>query len=581
MSAQARVPGIGNGLPVTTDGPDLRSATIVGFGKSTVTFCFDQTVRPGGNPADFRVRSYDSRRYWIGKSIDSNQPEERCLNVSFGVSVAQGTIGEVVGPGATFGTNQFSTAPSSEPLTGSEVSARDGATSGPDLIRVSREGSDLYFTYDEPIAPESFANTATNRNRFGVENQAVLEVTRPLSIGPVPGEATSTTVKARFASNVASEAIMAVSFEGAVTDLGHDQGGVTPSPATELVIEGRDVRSAGGGVYPVSATLYRPQIVEIRFPQIVSALDAAEFRAYSETGEVVVSRATEPTPDGRGVYVDFGADRFGKDPDAFVQVTVSPFAFRALNGGTIGAGRTIALTLAANQRAGYTSGPDLLSARYTTDGDVVYRFDEPVALAPSPAASARLFHLLPLAGFSLAHAASGLARTETPNEIVLRHPDTAQQSVGAAIGGYSPAFPTTVTDRLGYPSPSGSVSYQTEQPPAPAPTPAPQAEAVPQRFGLTTSLVRKKLKRTKKQRNVVKYSGRLSSSSLSCIGRREIRFETRRKNGEIRTIGRAWSNSRGAYALALRKRPKGKVFVIIGERPSDNCGGATLGGINA
>lgn len=581
--AGAHVPGVGNGLAPTTEGPDLRSVTVTGTTKNAARFCFDEPVtRAGaGIPASFRVRSYDAKRYWVGQSVDNDASSTSCVVASFGAGaeLTQGTVGEVVDTGAVLAArNSLPSYPSSEPLGGSVVTPRAGATSGPDLVQVEPQGGGtLLFHYDEPIVVP--ADLPENRAKFQLEDQVGQRLISATKLTAVP--AARNVVEATFPAEAVGGAQMALSSAGAVSDIAATVGGATPSPAGEINIDGRNPANAGSGIVPSEAWRESPQVVAVKFNgKTVNAVAAAEFWAYSESGEQLSTRDIKLNSTQTVAYIDFGA-RFAEQPDAWTAVTIGPLGFQ--NNGAYGVGRTLPLGT-ANSRPGFTSGPDLLAASIDGNQNAVYTFDEEVYRAPSFNSRGSLFFLQPLSAFQpSAQGADGPpSRLSNTSQVRVHHTGAAAQSNGAAVTGWSATNLDTITDGLGYPTPTGSVSYETEKAPvlpaAPA-EPAPVVTPAPPLPGVNFTLVRKKLKKTKKQKYVVKYSGRLTSTSAGCIGKRSITFEARRKSGTVKSLGKATSNSRGAFALALKKRPKGRVYAIVAATPT--CAGTTLGGIAA
>lgn len=579
-TADARVPGVGNGLPVDTVGPDLRSVTIIdadltGTADEVARFCFDRAVESVPSDGDgYRIRSYDATRWWDARRAVRNiNGDVRCVDASFasGFDISQGTIGEITKPTAATASDASRAVPASEPLAGSVVTAAAGASSAPDLIGAQIVADRIRFEFDEPVDPATVALVAA---KFRVEDA---DAGYPAATFV---EASGKNVSASFGAYDITKARGAYVEAGAVRDRAHSSGApaYTVAQPRYATLGG----GAAGGNRPASAAWVGPTTLEIKYAlgvNTIATVNRDEFTLLREDGATTTPISDPVVISGTTVRLNF-ADVIGEQRDAWVAVSSSPVA-ASLAGGSntrYTAGATLALGTAPSA-PGRTSGPDLLSASFDEARALLtYRFDEGVKTAgPANAFSALL------SDRSVFAASPGVSQgTASPLVVVNQEPTvTAANALGASISGLTGSV--AAADVYATPSPSSAISFLVEQAPvlpaAPATPATPIAAPAPPLPGVNFTLVRKKLKKTKKQKYVVKYSGRLTSTSAGCIGKRSITFEARRKSGTVKSLGKATSNSRGAFALALKKRPKGRVYAIVAATPT--CAGTTLGGIAA
>jgi hypothetical protein len=142
---------IGTSSPVTTDGPDIRSATIT---TPLVTVCFDQPVDLNGPsaPGDIVLTPYENSTFQGGTapvSLGNN-----CIRSTFPGDLSQYTVATVQ-PGVV--RNEADVTPNltdSTPLQGSDTqNGTRGNTTGPDLESVIVLGPEnqMAFGYDQDV----------------------------------------------------------------------------------------------------------------------------------------------------------------------------------------------------------------------------------------------------------------------------------------------------------------------------------------------------------------------------------------------------------------------------------------------
>jgi hypothetical protein len=143
---------IGTSNPVTTDGPDIRSATIT---EPLVTVCFDQPVDLNGpsDPGDIRLTPYDNAAFQAGTapvSLGNN-----CIRSTFPGDLSSYTVASVA---AGTVRNEADVTPNltdSTPLLGSDTqNGTRGNSTGPDLesLIVLGPENQIAYGFDQDLA---------------------------------------------------------------------------------------------------------------------------------------------------------------------------------------------------------------------------------------------------------------------------------------------------------------------------------------------------------------------------------------------------------------------------------------------
>jgi len=258
-AADARIPGVGNGIQVTTDAPDLRTVKIVDNDLKRVQYCYDQPIN--GTPAAnrFILQTYDANRFLQGQSVAVDADSQSCARVTFagGADLQQATIGTDISGGAVDASNRPSTI-GTEPLGGSGATPMSGRTTAPDLVSAAIDGNPapggaggtIRYTFDEAIDPALVPVAANFRFYDEAGNTRV---------GTAVVSRDANSVRVAFASPVSTGA-RAFALGGAVRDVpqsGNVTGGslTTDSGADAVALGGRPTarRSLASRVVPVSS----------------------------------------------------------------------------------------------------------------------------------------------------------------------------------------------------------------------------------------------------------------------------------------------------------------------------------------
>lgn len=551
--AEARIPGVGNGIQQTTDAPDLRSVSIDAADLRRVKYCFDQPLNGAPVQTGFFIQSYDSKRFIQSGKADIAASEQNCVQAIMGsaASLSQGTIGSV-GPNVVTDAAGRKNVASSEPLGGSGASPVAGRTTGPDLIGAVKDldSKSILFSFDESIVG---APTATNFSY--VDDKGF---TTPGSTATTPS---ANTVRVTFTETAGGGTVAAAagafSTAGAVSDA--PQSGVfvagtplsTPSGTGAITFNDNNSRTklasvAADGSRQVRLTYNNAVNARTGVPnRIVAVLDDGTSIPASRIEDVTSNtiRATFQSP---------GAPDINADPTALVRVVDAGAAAETDDAEKLGSLPAAVAAGTAKDAPGFTNGPDLLAAAFDAPGSrVFYAFDENLAAATSTS-----FFVTAPSGSS-----SSTSASNTTNGGVAAV--TFGSSANGAIGGGSSQGATI--DPLGNPSPQSAVSYQTEQapvvpgpPPGTTPTPPPTPPPA-KRAKFRTSFSSFKI------RSRTRYSGRIRSSGRGCKSGRRIVLK---RNG--RSIRRGTTRGDGTFTIKRTKGTRGKrgrgVYVVVTQR---------------
>ena len=408
-AAFGHIPGVGNGLAPTTNGPDLRSVTVLtndlndGIAEQA-RFCFDGALeRLSAAPAaNFAIQTYDARRAMNPSTLSKATDDPKCLIASFpsGVDIAQGNVGQVT-PGAVSDVSNRANDYASEPVSGGASSARAGATTGPDLISVTVDSTNaanklIVYTFDENINPApSVAYSAAN---FGYYNGE--------------GNAVAGTGSVNLSGAKAIVGFGAASGPEAASRFFVNAGAVQDRPQTAVIAPATTLTTPSSPGYLATAVSPRPTIAgvaaigpqsfKVTFTQAVSFVpgDAAGFIAVSDDGTAPAAASSLGTGgDPTSIVATFPA-AVSADPASIVHVLVNPGTVTAGDGITTNPADQ-ASTSTPHDVPGFTNGPDLLAIGVdATLNRVVYKYDENVNrdVPPDPGDARdrcrRLGHLL-------------------------------------------------------------------------------------------------------------------------------------------------------------------------------------------
>jgi len=556
-AAFGHIPGVGNGLPPSTNAPDLRSATVMP--GTRVRYCFDAgvaAITPAAlvNPAGFfNVQTYDARRAMSPTSVTPDGLDGNCVVAQFaGVDLPQGTVGEVV-PGAVRDLQQRTNDFASEPLDGSASAPTAGATTGPDLtgvdVNVSGSPKLVTYTFDENIEPGTHPGTAFGfydnaGNRInGVGNATINGNTATVSFGDSGALTPSTT---RF-----------IADQGAVSDRAQSVnllGGPLTTPSSPGVV------AKGTSAKPevIAAEATEPNVYRVTFsqPVVFGSAVPGRFFAVSDDGTTPpAGSSVGPTGAANSVLVTFPAN-VNLDENSTVKILVLANAISQSDGVTTNV-TSQAATSTPNASKGFTNGPDLLAVGIdAATNRVVFKYDEAILSTASPAASA--FRAVAADG-TVIPAIPGSASVNG-QFVTVTYPNTISTAVAFANPG------NTIRDKTTRVGPHQSVSKDIQVGPAPPPPPPPT-----QPIGPTAPRVvpRYKVTVTIRRRGRV-YSGTLKSSRKACIqGRRVIL----KKRGKDARYGQKKSGRTGKYSIRRKRRVGGRVYAFVTPRKttSVNC----------
>lgn len=569
-SEDRRVPGAGNGLAISTAGPDLASAVIEAADLKRVKYCFDQPINGTPTANRFIVQTYDALRYLQGTSASVDPTNQACALVTFSpnANLAEGTVAQVLDSAVSDAASRGNSL-ASEPLGGSSAKKVPGATTAPDLTAADNsdtgagtgeDGSDegaeadaysggtILFTFDEDLAPGSItANRFVFFDDAGTARTGAVIKTRP---GDQIGR---NQVRIGFNSPV-SNAARIVTRYNAATDFPQTAAFGDASLATPSSL-GAIAKTTASASPVITAVTGGPKNFTVTYDRGVKEASAGNYYAVIDDGRVFNATGATVNTDGRSVTVTM-PNAIGDEAAAVVRfvdegggVSANDSTGKASQAGQTNTGE-------ANNTPGFTNGPDLLSvAKNPTTNQVVFRFDEAVE-----AATANRF--VGVAGSGAQFAASGAASADTVT-VTVGYGQEIQSSVGAG------ANLGAAVDSQGHPSPFSAVSYSVEPGPvvAPVPTPVPTPAGPSARVKVTTGFA--SFKRSSTRRTWV--SGRLSARAKTCKFNRRIVL---RKVGKGTTrYGQAFSRSDGTFTIKRSKRLSGKVYgVVTGKTTSTtNC----------
>jgi hypothetical protein len=548
--AWGHIPGVGNGLAPTTNGPDLTGVQVIASDLNDVLpeqarVCFDQnlsTVVAGPAGGYFALQTYDARRTMNPTTASRDTTNEKCAVLSFapGTDITQATVGEVV-PGAVTDLQSRTNTIADEPTTGSLATKFAGATTGPDLTAVAVNAANaasklVSFGFDESINPTpapayqaanfGFYDATDNQVAAPAGAVSISGKTATVNFGATPGVETAT----RFFINA-----------GAVEDRPQTNAlGALPltTPSSPDVLNKGAVSTSKPEM--VTATPIGAQDFKVDFNVAVNFTPASAggFIAITDDGSApAAATAIGSGGAANSVIVTFPAS-VANDPGGIVRIFLAPGSVTAV-GGTLPNVAGQAPTSTPNSVPGFTNGPDLLAVGVDpATSRVLFKYDENVESTTPPAASA----------FQGA-AVDGTAINAIGGVVVSANTVTAlfPPSVASAVLFANPF--NTVPDKTGRPNPHQSVSRNVQTAPAPPPPPpAPLPPPAATKFKTTVTIHR---------RGRV-YYGTVKSSNASCKKSRRVYLKRSAKK-----YGSAISKRTGKYSIKRSKRLGGRVYVTV------------------
>ena len=549
-AAWGHIPGAGNGIAPTTNGPDLRSVEVFSSDLNDglpeqARYCFDQnlaSVVAGPAGGYFALQTYDSRRTMNPTLATRDTGNERCAIASFvaGTDVTQATVGEVV-PGAVSDLQSRTNTIASEPATGSAHSRFAGATTGPDLVDVAINATDgahkrLTYVFDENLNPSP--GVAYDGSNFGFYNGADAAIAGPAGGISVSGKTATVDFLATAGVETASRFFINTA---AVEDRPQTAGvgvGVTTPSSPDVLNKGAASASKPEmtAAAPIGAQDFK---ITFNVPIQFIPASAAGFYAISDGGTSPAAGTAIGTGGTPNTVIVTFPPGVANDPTGIVRIFLAPNSVTTIGGALANLGGQAA-TSTPNSSPGFTNGPDLLSVAIdAATSRVSYRYDESVQDSPVPAA-----------GALQAAAVDGAPINALGGVVVSGNVVTAlfPPSVGSAVLFANPF--NSVADKMGRPNPHQSVSNIVQTGAAPPPPPPPPPPAAKQ---YKTSITIHRSGRV--------YYGTVGSYRASCKRGRRVLLK---RNG-IR-FGSALTSSKGRYRIKRVRRLGGRVYVHAPKR---------------
>ena len=551
--AEARIPGVGNGVQQATDAPDLRSVSIDAFDLRRVKYCFDQPLNGAPAATGFLIQTYDSKRFIQSTSAAISAGDQSCVQATMGsgADLGQGTIGSV-SPNAVADAAGRRNLASSEPLGGSSATPIAGRTTGPDLVAAPRDldSKSILFTFDENVVGDVPATNFAFVDDKGFPTTGT-SATRP------SGNTVRVTFTETAGGGTVGAAAGAFSAAGAVSDA--PQSGIfvpgtplsTPSGTGAITFSDNNSRTklasvAVDGSRQLRLTYNNAVNVRGAPGRIVAVLDDGTSIPASKIEDITSNSI-------RATFQSAGSPDINADPTALVRVVDTGAAVSTDDPEGLGSLPATVAAGTAKDAPGFTNGPDLLAAAYDAPGSrVFYAFDENLGAATSAA-----FFVTAQSGSS-----SSTTGSNAPNGGVAAV--TFGSSANSSIGGGGTQG--AASDPLGNPSPQSAVSYQTEQAPV---VPGPPPGTTPPGTNPPPAAKKRAKFRTSfssfKIRSRTRYSGRIRSSGRGCKSGRRIVLK---RNG--RSIRRGSTRGDGTFSIKRTKGTRGKrgrgVYVVVTQR---------------
>jgi hypothetical protein len=559
-SAIAHIPGVGNGLGPSTNGPDLRSVQALASDlddglPEQARFCFDANVAnvvEGPADAVFALHAYDATRAMRPTNASRDTTDATCAIASFapGTDVTQATVGTVF-PGAVTDLQSRTNTLASEPVEGSVHTATPGSTTAPDLLGVTVNASEAghkraTYLFDETL--DRAPTAPYEASRFGFYNATDTPVSAPA--GPVSISGRSATVDFLTTPNLETATRFFIN-PGAVQDRPQTTtyGGVPVATAASPDVLSRGPVSVAR-VEMISATPIGAQDVKVAFnvPVQFTPASAAGFFAISDAAvSPVAASAVGSGGAPNEVVVTFPA-ALADDPGSIVRIYLAPATVTAVGGAATNLAGQAAMST-AHSVPGFTNGPDLLSVSVNAlTSRVTYTYDERVQDTPPPAAAALT-----------AAAVDGSPIAAVGGVVVSGSTVTALfgPALGSAVMFSNPY--ATVFDKTGVPNPAQSVSTELQQAPA-VPPPPPAAAPPPPPPAPVVAATKYRTRVTIHSRGRL-YFGTVSSARDRCRRGRRVLLK---RNGL--KYASAISARKGTYRIKRKHRLRGLVYVTVTAR---------------
>lgn len=427
LPGAAQAAPAGGGAQMTTDRPDLTSATIIApaapGGAPRVQYCFDKNVSSvANNPADFTLAGYNAQSVVGNGAGNVAAAGGKCVNVTFGtpaLDVSPYTIASV-GPNAVGtpnpgGGGDLGNLPGTASLDGgtNRPAPAVGNTAGPDLTGTTVNANNtVTYTFDQAVnvlVPQNF------RYYTGAGTATI----------PTGAPGAGTTCEVEYVAGTAlvdgadPRRVVASNFTTVSTQGGPDGftcflyyafGGGNPAPSvatappTRFVVDDAGVTNRqafpqtnaldetgallSGRPEITGVTEVTPGVFNLAYSQPVNVNNVAGFVAYTEDGQIQSIPVGAPTrPNANTVQVTFPVAGFA---NKIVRVGDLGAAAIGLSGATAGrtSPRSVFGIRSDNMGPGYTDQPDLQQVTLANPGTATFTFDQPVA--PATAAFANL-----------------------------------------------------------------------------------------------------------------------------------------------------------------------------------------------
>lgn len=481
LSAVAYSVPSGRGAQITTDRPDLVSATILQAATisqpARVRFCFDEPIAPGsagggqgqtidaGDAAGFRLRGYDAGDRVTGTSAAPASGAEACADVEFqpaggvAVDVTGYTIAAVEADTVQdAGGNQ--SLGSSAALEGSAAvparrAPRQGASAGPDLLDVqvtAASFNEATFTFDEPIYPGLVDDDDLEAINQEVGGEGPDEDADRFAFfgaeGCPPGCPRVFGANVVAVNNSAGVGQVVVRFaegEGGPAGDIQDARRFTVLGDTVSSLQGNENTSEAFSVGPTfspeltEAAQVSANTFELTYDEAVSVNFVECYVLYTDDGQRAYrgSGFTRPVGGDRSkVQVSFaGAQGFNEkvvkvaeDATRFGCATDTDSPARQSLPATIGVRET-------NQAPGFSDAPDLIGVETGPGNTARFRFDSPVDPAQVQATeNAPRFQLVQAGGTAPPFEGTAVEGVDQ-GDVTVRFAAQSAEQVAAAVGG--------------------------------------------------------------------------------------------------------------------------------------------------
>lgn len=378
-TASAGIGASGTGAQLSTNAPDLRTATIQSVPSRIVRYCFDQNVSDfSGDQAAFRLAGYNDVIEVQGSSLTgASNGDPLCLDVEFpggGLQdISEYTIASVDGGVIENASGSLTNPVGAVGLTGSLPGSGGIApkTTGPDLTTASKAVNDIIYTFDEKLDPTfpcatgsfGFWNTNGTQGPFSAVS-CIYDPTQPNQ------------VRVTFPVGDTANAVRFFAYAGAVRDRGDGTGDNDFNPIGSTTTEpcsGTDCTAELTSASRVSDT-----IVAFTFERGAAGTTCNfnNFFVYAEDDEphaasnCTVESSTAATTVVHATFMG-GTPTTGYEPH---ELSVAGVMTGALTGATTNTDGAVTYG-ASKEGLGFTDAPDLEAAAFGAGDSVTFDFD--------------------------------------------------------------------------------------------------------------------------------------------------------------------------------------------------------------